>query len=166
MLPPPGPLQGRRSAAAARWNPQLGGVNFNWGLASFKAEQYKDAITPLESELQTQPHSIPAKQLLGLSYFAWWETLPDAETQLPNAVRPGDHMTVAITNRYCWRNDWFKCCRVCGPWYCRHNFGCIIVGRRIGSNKTWGPERCSARAPRRNLVPRDQRSGTSATNRS
>lgn len=54
---------------AARWNPQLQGLNFNWGLAAFKAEQYKEAISPLENELNARPTNAQAKQLLGLSYF-------------------------------------------------------------------------------------------------
>ena len=36
---------------------------------------------------------------LGVQYFAWWETLPNAETQIPGKpVQPGDHMSVSITN--------------------------------------------------------------------
>ena len=34
----------------------------------------------------------------GVRYFAWWETLPDAETEIANPVAPGDHMRVSITN--------------------------------------------------------------------
>lgn len=56
-------------ALAAKWNPQLEGLNFNWGLAAFKAELYKDAIGPLEKELSANPANVQAKQLLGLSYF-------------------------------------------------------------------------------------------------
>ncbi|MGA9995888.1 MAG: tetratricopeptide repeat protein [Pyrinomonadaceae bacterium] len=54
---------------AAKWNPQLEGVDMNLGLASFKAELYKDAVAPLERELTAHPNSIQARQLLGLSYF-------------------------------------------------------------------------------------------------
>lgn len=54
---------------AAKWNPQLEGVNLNLGLAAFKAEAYKDAIQPLERELAAHPTSLQAKQLLGMSYF-------------------------------------------------------------------------------------------------
>jgi len=56
-------------ALAAKWNPQLEGLNFNWGLACFKAELYKQAIPPLENELKANPVNTSAKQLLGLSYF-------------------------------------------------------------------------------------------------
>ena len=56
-------------ALAARWDSELQGLNFNWGLAAFKAELYKDATTPLEKELSANPGNVQAKQLLGLSYF-------------------------------------------------------------------------------------------------
>ena len=54
---------------AAKWNPQLDGINFNRGLAAFKAELYKEAVPPLEDELKAHPNNIPAKKLLGQSYF-------------------------------------------------------------------------------------------------
>ncbi len=56
-------------ALAAKSDSQLEGLNFNWGLAAFKAELYKDAISPLEKELSARPANVQAKQLLGLSYF-------------------------------------------------------------------------------------------------
>src|SRR5258705_6109008 len=54
---------------ASQWDPQLQGINFNLGLASYKAEMYREALLPLESELQAHPENIAAEQLLGLSYF-------------------------------------------------------------------------------------------------
>jgi tetratricopeptide (TPR) repeat protein len=54
---------------AARWDPQLAEISFNWGLALYKAELYKQAIAPLESELKVKPGNVAAKQLLGMSYF-------------------------------------------------------------------------------------------------
>ena len=39
-------------ALAGKANPQLEGVNFNLGLAAFKAELYKEATTPLEKLLR------------------------------------------------------------------------------------------------------------------
>lgn len=56
-------------ASAAKWEPELEGLNFNWGLACFKAEQFKDAIPPLEKELTVHPANSAAGQLLGMSYF-------------------------------------------------------------------------------------------------
>jgi pentatricopeptide repeat protein len=56
-------------ALAAKWNPELEGLNFNWGLACFKAELFKDCIPPLEKELSVHASNIAASQLLGMSYF-------------------------------------------------------------------------------------------------
>src|SRR6266404_4576853 len=55
--------------AARRWDPGFQGLDFNLGLASYKAEQYGEAVLPLEAELKAHPENIAAKQLLGLSYF-------------------------------------------------------------------------------------------------
>ena len=54
---------------AKRWNPQQAGLDYNLGLAYFRAELYKDAVPPLESELKANPANIQARWLLGLSYF-------------------------------------------------------------------------------------------------
>ncbi|HEY6119442.1 MAG TPA: tetratricopeptide repeat protein [Pyrinomonadaceae bacterium] len=54
---------------ASKWDPNLPGANFNWGLACYKAELYSEAIVPFEIELKARPENIGAKQLLGLSYF-------------------------------------------------------------------------------------------------
>ena len=54
---------------AAGWDSKLNGLNYNWGLAAFKAELYQEAIAPLENELSAHPANLQAKQLLGLSYF-------------------------------------------------------------------------------------------------
>ena len=54
---------------ASKWNPRLEGVDFNLGLAAYKAEMYKDAIPPLERVLASAPSNAQARQLLGMSYF-------------------------------------------------------------------------------------------------
>lgn len=75
-------------ALASKWNPQLDGLNFNWGLAAFKAQLYKEAITPLESELKVHPTRISAEQLLGLSYF-----------MVENYARASDLLTGVVARR-------------------------------------------------------------------
>src|SRR5215813_4229578 len=70
---------------AARWNPQLEEIHFNWGLACYKAELYQQAIPPLESELKINPASLPAKQLLGTSYFMT-DNYPKASALLAEVV--------------------------------------------------------------------------------
>jgi tetratricopeptide (TPR) repeat protein len=54
---------------ASKWDPQLDGLNFNWGLACYKAELYREALLPLENDLKAHPEKLATKQLLGLSYF-------------------------------------------------------------------------------------------------
>jgi len=59
----------RQFAAARDADPNFEGINFNLGLASYKAESYKEAIEPLEQDLKIHPGNRSAMQLLGLSYF-------------------------------------------------------------------------------------------------
>jgi len=54
---------------AANWNPQQEDVDYNLGLAYFRAESYRDAVPPLETEVKTHPQNIHARWLLGLTYF-------------------------------------------------------------------------------------------------
>ena len=56
-------------AKTAKWNPQQEDLDYNLGLASFKAELYKSAIPPLERALASRPANVATRQLLGMSYF-------------------------------------------------------------------------------------------------
>jgi tetratricopeptide (TPR) repeat protein len=53
---------------AAAWKPDLPGLDRNWGLASFRAERYSEAVPPLERQLKAHPDDSFVRQLLGLSY--------------------------------------------------------------------------------------------------
>lgn len=55
---------------AGEWSPNLPGLDRNWGLASYRAGLYADAIPPLERELAAHPEDRFIRQLLGLSYFS------------------------------------------------------------------------------------------------
>ncbi|HEV2912988.1 MAG TPA: tetratricopeptide repeat protein [Pyrinomonadaceae bacterium] len=70
---------------AAKWNPQLADINFNRGLAAFKAGLYGDAIAALEDELKAHPNNITIKKLLGQSYFMS-EDYPKASQVLADLV--------------------------------------------------------------------------------
>ena len=76
---------------AATWDPRLEGINFNLGLAYYKAEQYGDALPPLEKELKAHPENVAIKQLLGLSYFMT-DNYPQASALLTEvvAVKPNE----------------------------------------------------------------------------
>ncbi|MGA9769030.1 MAG: tetratricopeptide repeat protein [Blastocatellia bacterium] len=54
---------------AAEWDSTLRDVNYNTGLACYKAELYKEAIAPLELELKTNSSNTTARHLLGMCYF-------------------------------------------------------------------------------------------------
>jgi tetratricopeptide (TPR) repeat protein len=54
---------------AAAWKPDLQALDRNWGLASYRAQLYSDAIAPLERQLAVAPDDALVRQLLGLSYF-------------------------------------------------------------------------------------------------
>ena len=54
---------------AAVWKSDLPGLDRNWALASYRAEQYSEAIPPLERQLTASPQDAFVRQLLGLSYF-------------------------------------------------------------------------------------------------
>jgi tetratricopeptide (TPR) repeat protein len=54
---------------AFAWKPDLPGLDRNWGLASFRAEHFADAVPPLERQIRAQPDDLFSRQILGLSYF-------------------------------------------------------------------------------------------------
>lgn len=88
-------------ALAGQSNSELEGLNFNWGLAAFKAELYKEATNPLEKELSAHPDNVQAKQLLGLSYFML-ENYPKTSQLLSDVIvaRPfnvGVYYTLALS---------------------------------------------------------------------
>ncbi|HKE31086.1 MAG TPA: tetratricopeptide repeat protein [Candidatus Angelobacter sp.] len=53
---------------ASLWKPDLAGLDRNWGLASFRAELYQQAVPPLEREVRAHPDDSFVREILGLSY--------------------------------------------------------------------------------------------------
>ncbi len=72
---------------AANWNPQQEDVDYNLGLAYFRAESYQDAVPPLETEVKAHPQNNRARWLLGLSYF-----------KTSNYVRASDLLADLVTS--------------------------------------------------------------------
>ena len=68
---------------AARWNPSLEGVDYNWGKAAFAARQYKQAIAPLTRHLQSHPDDTLVRSALGSSLFNVEKYREAAETLKP-----------------------------------------------------------------------------------
>jgi tetratricopeptide (TPR) repeat protein len=66
-------------AEAAKWSTDIKALDKNWGTASFRANQYKMAIAPLERHMLADPQDSSARQMLALSYFMT-ENFPKAAT--------------------------------------------------------------------------------------
>jgi len=75
---------------AAVWKPDLAGLDRNWGLASYRAELYSEAIPPLERQLAASPQDAFVRQLLGLSYFMTDNFAKTAEVLRPFLSKPPD----------------------------------------------------------------------------
>jgi tetratricopeptide (TPR) repeat protein len=75
---------------AAAWKPALPGLDRNFGLASYRAELYAEAIPPLERRLAAAPDDALVRQLLGLSYFATDNFEKTAEVLHPFLKSPPD----------------------------------------------------------------------------
>ena len=54
---------------AAKWNPSLEGLDYNWGRAAFSANFYAQAVPPLTRYLAAHPQEQGARRVLGISYF-------------------------------------------------------------------------------------------------
>jgi tetratricopeptide (TPR) repeat protein len=75
---------------AAAWKPALPGLDRNWGLASYRAQLYSEAISPLERQLAAFPEDNFVRRLLGLSYFATDNFGKTAEVLHPFLKSPPD----------------------------------------------------------------------------
>ncbi|MGH9615181.1 MAG: tetratricopeptide repeat protein, partial [Acidobacteriaceae bacterium] len=54
---------------AARWNPQMGGLDYNWGRAAFGAKDYRQAVICLSRYMQLHPGDNRSRVPLGMSQF-------------------------------------------------------------------------------------------------
>lgn len=75
---------------ASHWNPALPGLDRNWGLASYRAQLYSEAIPPLERQLAASPDDAFLRQLLGLSYFLTDNFAKTVEVFRPLLKQPPD----------------------------------------------------------------------------
>jgi tetratricopeptide (TPR) repeat protein len=75
---------------AAAWKPTLPGLDRNWGLASYRAQAYSEAIPPLQRLLNAKPDDAFVRQLLGLSYFFTEDFSKTAEVLQPFVKSPPD----------------------------------------------------------------------------
>jgi tetratricopeptide (TPR) repeat protein len=54
---------------ASQWKPDLPALDRNWGLASFHAQRFEEAIVPLARQVASQPADTKSRDALGVSYF-------------------------------------------------------------------------------------------------
>jgi tetratricopeptide (TPR) repeat protein len=54
---------------AAKWDPSLDGLDYNWGRAAFAGSLYADALPPLTRYIQAHPGDPGARSVLGISQF-------------------------------------------------------------------------------------------------
>jgi tetratricopeptide (TPR) repeat protein len=54
---------------AGQWTPTLSGLDRNWGLACFHAQQFAQATAPLARQVAQQPGDVKVRDALALSYF-------------------------------------------------------------------------------------------------
>lgn len=58
-----------RFAAAAKWKPDFPGLDRNWGIVAFRANQFDKAVAPLSRHLKSNPADALARRMLGVSYY-------------------------------------------------------------------------------------------------
>jgi tetratricopeptide (TPR) repeat protein len=73
---------------AHAWNPSLPGLDRNWGFAAYRAEQYAEAVPPLERHLAAHSDDAFVRQILGLSYFVQEDYSKTAEVLRPFLSHP------------------------------------------------------------------------------
>ncbi len=77
------PEAARLFAEAAKWSPGIKALDRNWGVASFRANQYEMAVDPLQRHVHANPGDSSARQMLALSYFMTKNYAKAAETFRP-----------------------------------------------------------------------------------
>jgi tetratricopeptide (TPR) repeat protein len=68
---------------AAHWKPDSPGLVRKWGLAAFHAQQYDQAITPLERQIRFTPNDLNIRETLGVCYFMNDKFAEAANTFIP-----------------------------------------------------------------------------------
>lgn len=56
-------------SAAAEWKPDFAGLDRNWGIVSFRANEFEKAVGPLSRQLKSNPKDDLVRRMLGVSYY-------------------------------------------------------------------------------------------------
>jgi tetratricopeptide (TPR) repeat protein len=68
---------------AAKWSKNIQDLDRNWGTASFRANEFKTAIPPLQRHARVNPEDTSARQMLAMCYF-----MTDDFSKAAEAFRP------------------------------------------------------------------------------
>jgi tetratricopeptide (TPR) repeat protein len=68
---------------AYRWNPDIKGLNENWGRAAFAAQEYSQALGPLSRAFETHPEDVQLRAMLGVSQYEPHDYTRSLETLQP-----------------------------------------------------------------------------------
>ncbi len=70
-------------ASASKWKPDFAGLDRNWGIVSFRAGQFEQAIAPFSRHLKTNPNDNLARRMLGASFYFTKNSAKAVETLKP-----------------------------------------------------------------------------------
>lgn len=71
---------------AAQWNPNLEGIDYNFGRAAYSAKDYAKAVAPLSRYLHDHPNDTWFRSALGVSLFLTQDYVKTVETLRPMAA--------------------------------------------------------------------------------
>lgn len=77
-------------SAAAKWKPNLAGLDRNWGIVAFRLNQFEQAAPPLARHLKINPNDNLARRMLGVSYYFSKNFKQAAATLKPIEIEIGD----------------------------------------------------------------------------
>lgn len=82
---------------ARQWDSGLRDIQYNLGLACYRAERYREAIEPLELELKINRDNLPARHLLGMCYFMTDDFARASELLSEALAAKPDHVGLSYT---------------------------------------------------------------------
>jgi tetratricopeptide (TPR) repeat protein len=82
-------------AAAAVWKPDLPGLDRNWGIAAFRANEFRQAAAPLARQLKASPGDQLARRMLGASLYLTGDFRGAVETLGPLGAAVADDAELA-----------------------------------------------------------------------
>ena len=82
-------------AAASKWKADFPGLDRNWGIVSFRANRFEQAIAPLARHVKTHPEDLLTRRMLAVSYYFTKNFTQMVETLKPVAAGVTDDPELA-----------------------------------------------------------------------